>query len=149
MATAINSIRHYGHDHCETDIYIYIYKFRALFFFLGMKFLGLYTGKGLWGEDPRGPIKRSLIWYEMISNYHLSELNPRQVMVPYNWPPQACEWQKEMTLGISLSGTHLLIIWSGQYLNKYGSSQKNCLTSAKNKSLSCFVQWLGMLPIAR
>lgn len=44
------------------------------------------------------------------------------VFLEEKWTPQASEWQKEMTLGISLLGTHLLIIWSGQYLNKYGSS---------------------------
>ena len=33
-------------------------------------------------------------------------------------------WQNVKILWCSSSGKHLLIIWSGQYLNKYGSSQE-------------------------
>ena len=64
-------------------------------------------------------------------------------------PPQTSLWQNVNTLWCSSSEKYLLIIWSGQYLNKYGSSQKKNRTCFIKRYLSWPDQFEGVCPVAR
>ncbi|EKB47179.1 hypothetical protein B879_04227 [Cecembia lonarensis LW9] len=51
----------------------------------------------------------------------------RDVFLAPKCPPHANVWLNVRMLCCSLSGTHLLMIWSGQYLNKYGYPKRSAL----------------------